>query len=101
MKEYSYGVCPYKIKKDKVQILLIQPKGHLEWGFIKGKIDSDETIQNCVKRECKEETNIDIETEEINENQLKEYIEEVKMSKKIYYYIITCLVLVFALKAQI
>lgn len=36
-----------------------------------------------------EETNIDIETEEINENQLKEYIEEVKMSKKIYYYIIT------------
>jgi len=36
-----------------------------------------------------EETNINIETEEINENQLKEYIEEVKMSKKIYYYIIT------------
>ena len=36
-----------------------------------------------------EETNIDIETEEINENQLKEYIEKVKMSKKIYYYIIT------------
>lgn len=36
-----------------------------------------------------EETNIDIVTEEINENQLKEYIEEVKTNKKIYYYIIT------------
>ena len=59
-KEYSYGVCPYKIKKGKVQILLIQPKGHTEWGFIKGKIEPNETITECAKRETLEETNIDI-----------------------------------------
>lgn len=59
-KEYSCGVCPYKIKKGKVQILLIQPKGHTEWGFIKGKIEPDETISECAKRETLEETNIDL-----------------------------------------
>ena len=58
MKDYSYGICPYKIENSEVQILLIQPKGHLEWGFIKGKIDSDETKAECAIRECLEETNI-------------------------------------------
>lgn len=60
MKQYSYGVCPYRIKKGKIQILLIQPKGHTEWGFIKGKIEPNETIAECVKRETLEETNIDL-----------------------------------------
>ncbi len=58
MKEYSYGICPYKIENSKVQILLIQPKGHTEWGFIKGKIDVGETKEECAIRECLEETNI-------------------------------------------
>ena len=68
MKEYSYGICPYKIENSKVQILLIQPKGHLEWGFIKGKIDSDETKAECAIRECLEETNIDVQI-----NNLEDY----------------------------
>ena len=83
MKEYSYGVCPYKIKKGKVQILLIQPKGHTEWGFIKGKIEQDETIQNCVKRECKEETNIDIQI-----NNLEDYFEQKNKRKDVGIFLI-------------
>lgn len=83
MKEYSYGVCPYKIKKDKVQILLIQPKGHTEWGFIKGKIEQDETIQNCVKRECKEETNIDIQI-----NNLEDYFVQNNKRKNVGIFLI-------------
>jgi len=39
MKEYSYGICPYIEKNNKTYILLIQPKGHKEWGFCKGKIE--------------------------------------------------------------
>lgn len=58
MKEYSYGICPYRIRKYRTEIMLIQAKGHDVWGFIKGKIDINETIQECAKRETKEETNI-------------------------------------------
>ena len=41
------------------------------------------------KLEKTQEQEINIVTEEIKENQLKKYIEEVKETKKIYYYIIT------------
>lgn len=83
MKEYSYGVCPYKIKKGKVQILLIQPKGHTEWGFIKGKIELDETITECAKRETLEETNIDILI-----NNLEDYFEQKNKRKDVGIFLI-------------
>lgn len=83
MKEYSYGVCPYKIKKEKVQILLIQPKGHKEWGFIKGKIELDETIAGCAKRETLEETNIDILI-----NNLEDYFEQKNKRKDVGIFLI-------------
>ena len=83
MKEYSYGVCPYKIKKEKVQILLIQPKGHTEWGFIKGKIELYETIAECAKRETLEETNIDILI-----NNLEDYFEQKNKRKDVGIFLI-------------
>ena len=83
MKEYSYGVCPYKIKKGKVQILLIQPKGHKEWGFIKGKIELDETITECAKRETLEETTIDILI-----NNLEDYFEQKNKRKDVGIFLI-------------
>ena len=83
MKEYSYGVCPYKIKKGKVQILLIQPKCHKEWGFIKGKIELDETITECAKRETLEETNIDILI-----NNLEDYFEQKNKRKDVGIFLI-------------
>ena len=85
MKEYSYGVCPYKIKKGKVQILLIQPKGHLEWGFIKGKIDSDETKAECAIRECLEETNIIVD-----EIYLEHFFEQENKRKDVGIFLVDC-----------
>ena len=82
-KEYSYGVCPYRIKNNKVQILLIQPKGHTEWGFIKGKIEEGETIAECAKRETFEETRIDI-----NINNLENYFEQKNKRKDVGIYLI-------------
>lgn len=83
MKEYSYGVCPYRIKKGKVQILLIQPKGHTEWGFIKGKINIGESISECAKRETLEETNINI-----NINNLEDYFYQKNKRKDVGIFLI-------------
>ena len=83
MKEYSYGICPYKIENSKVQILLIQPKGHKEWGFIKGKIKLYETIAECAKRETLEETNIDILI-----NNLEDYFEQKNKRKDVGIFLI-------------
>lgn len=78
MKQYSYGVCPYAIKDGEVEILLIQPKGHTEWGFIKGKIDSGETKKDCAVRECLEETNIIVGID-----YLEDYYEQVNKKKNV------------------
>ena len=82
-KEYSYGVCPYRFKNNKVQILVIQPKGHTEWGFIKGKIEQGETIAECAKRETFEETRI-----EINIDNLEDYFEQKNKRKDVGIYLI-------------
>lgn len=67
-KEYSYGTCLYYINENNVYILLIQPKGHTEWGFCKGKIEQNETIEECAIRETFEEIGI-----KINKNELEDY----------------------------
>ena len=85
MKEYSYGICPYKIENSKVQILLIQPKGHKEWGFIKGKIDVGETKEECAIRECLEETNISV-----NEIHLENFFEQPNSKKDVGIFLVDC-----------
>lgn len=78
-KEYSYGICPYKKQPNgDIHIILIQPKGHQEWGFIKGKIDKDETIPDCAVRETREETNIIVGV-----NNLENYFEQKNTRKDI------------------
>ena len=84
MKEYSYGICPYKIENSKVQILLIQPKGHTEWGFIKGKID-DETKEECAIRECREETNIFVD-----KIHLEHFFEQENKRKDVGIFLVDC-----------
>ena len=85
MKEYSYGICPYKIENSEVQILLIQPKGHNDWGFIKGKIDSGETKEECAIRECLEETNISV-----NEIHLEHFFEQPNSKKDVGIFLVDC-----------
>ena len=85
MKEYSYGICPYKIENSEVQILLIQPKGHNDWGFIKGKIDSGETKEECAIRECLEETNISV-----NAMYLENFFEQPNRKKDVGIFLVDC-----------
>lgn len=56
MKEYSYGICPYKLKDKKAYILLNKTGRVGDWNFFKGKIEKDETIEECAVREFSEET---------------------------------------------
>ena len=77
-KEYSYGVCPYLIHEDNVYIMLIQPKGHKEYGFSKGKIELGETIEDCAIRELFEETGIIVK-----EEHLENYFEQKNRRKDI------------------
>ena len=60
MKEFSYGVCPYKIKSDGVYILLNKTGRVGDWNFFKGKIEKDESISECALREFREETGISV-----------------------------------------
>lgn len=82
-KEFSYGICPYKIVKNKIQIMLVQSTGHTEWGFIKGKIESGESIEECAKRECLEETNI-----KFSIKHLEDYFYQVNKKKNIGIFLI-------------
>ncbi len=63
MKEYSYGVCPYVIYDDIVYILVSQSSKDSLYGFVKGKIENGETLKECAVREFREETNIFLEKE--------------------------------------
>lgn len=83
MKQYSYGVCPYRVKNDNIQILLAQPKGHTEWGFVKGKIEDGETIAECAKRETFEETGLEIKI-----NNLEDYFFQKNTKKDVGIFLI-------------
>jgi len=72
MKEKSYGIIPYKIdfKNNEVKILLAKTNKHFEvYDFIKGKIEDNETIEECAIREVEEEINI-----KLNKNELEDFI---------------------------
>lgn len=60
MKPRSYGICPYRIT-DTTEILLMRAKGHSNWGFVKGKIEDNESVKECAVRECFEEIGISID----------------------------------------
>lgn len=69
MKFRSSGICVYKtidIYSD-VEILLIIPKGHSEFSFIKGKIEQNETEEEAALRESNEETNISFEIKHLEQ----------------------------------
>lgn len=58
MKEYSYGICPYKIRNGNVYILLNKTGRVGDFNFFKGKIEEGETVEECAIREFWEEAGI-------------------------------------------
>ena len=60
MKEYSYGIVPYKIVDNKYYILLNKTSAISYYNFFKGKIENSETPGDCAIREFKEEAGITI-----------------------------------------
>lgn len=67
MKEYSYGVIPYKFDENGVSILLSKTSKRSEHGFVKGKIDFGETPKECTVREVFEEIGIRIDIVDLEE----------------------------------
>ena len=68
-KEYSYGIIPYIFTENGIKILLIKSsKNSKEWNFIKGKIENNETILNCIGREVFEEIGIIIDNKDLDIN---------------------------------
>jgi len=58
MKDYSYGVCPYKIEERKIFLLLNKTSSISDWNFFKGKMEQDETIVETALREFFEEAGV-------------------------------------------
>ncbi len=82
MKEYSYGICPYIEKDGKNYILMIQPKGHKEWGFCKGKIEKNESKKDCALRETFEEIGL-----KVDKKNLEDYFEQYNRRKDVGIYL--------------
>lgn len=59
-KEYSYGICPYKIINGHFFVLLNKTSKESYNNFFKGKIENQETPADCAIREFEEESGITV-----------------------------------------
>eukprot|EP00823_Brevimastigomonas_motovehiculus_P005165 TRINITY_DN363_c4_g1_i1.p1 TRINITY_DN363_c4_g1~~TRINITY_DN363_c4_g1_i1.p1 ORF type:complete len:237 (+),score=89.49 TRINITY_DN363_c4_g1_i1:42-713(+) len=59
-KVLSFGIISFIVEKDQIVYLLIQqhPKATGHWGFPKGRIELNETNEECARREFLEETGL-------------------------------------------
>lgn len=83
MKEYSYGIAPYKILNNKIYLFVNKASKESLFGFFKGKIEINETIIQCATREFFEESNI-----KINENYLEKYFYQTHKNKNVGIFLI-------------
>lgn len=65
MKEFSYGIIPYKFDENGVSILLSKSSKKSDYGFVKGKIDFGETPKEAAVRETFEEIGISIDIDDL------------------------------------
>ena len=49
------GALPWRVSKDKLEVLLIHRPRYDDWSWPKGKIDAGETLPECAVREVREE----------------------------------------------
>jgi len=67
MKEYSYGVCPYKIEERKIFLLLNKTSSVSDWNFFKGKQEENETVEETALREFYEEAGVMLEERDLED----------------------------------
>ena len=72
------------IENNKV-LLVQQRKGN--WGFPKGRMEKNETECETAIREVKEETNIDVEIEDINKKYIDTYFTKKNVSKEVVFFL--------------
>lgn len=77
-KEISYGICPYKRINNKIFIFLNKPYWTSPLCFFKGKIEEDETKEDCACREFFEETNF-----KVNKNDLENFFFQLNKRKNV------------------
>jgi NADH pyrophosphatase NudC (nudix superfamily) len=79
MKELSAGSVIYKKVKNTIEYVIIHQIHGNHFGFPKGHIETNETLEETIKRECLEEVGIDIEIIGYpmhNDYQIKDNIEK-------------------------
>lgn len=67
MKEYSYGICPYKIQNNQVLIYLNKTSEKSLWNFFKGKSEAGENTRQTAIREFYEEAGVLVQDEHLEE----------------------------------
>lgn len=67
MKEYSYGIAPYRIEGTKVYIIVGEFSKN-QYSFFKGKIEFNESIIECLIREIKEECSFILNIEQLEKS---------------------------------
>lgn len=82
------GALPYRITSDGPEVLLVLPaEGKGTWGLPKGRLESLETIEDCVHREVREETGVSLEALEDLLPSSVFYGREGKPSKRVIAYL--------------
>ncbi|WP_091602533.1 NUDIX hydrolase [Arthrobacter koreensis] len=59
-KVVAAGALCWRVRGDKLEVLIIHRPRYDDWSWPKGKLDSGETIPECAVREVKEEIGLDI-----------------------------------------
>ncbi|NKX53521.1 NUDIX hydrolase [Arthrobacter sp. E918] len=55
------GALCWRVRENKLQVLLIHRPRYRDWSWPKGKLDSGETLPECAVRELREEIQVDVQ----------------------------------------
>ena len=90
IKDFSYGIIPVRLFKNRGQVFLVKNLNGHYWGFPKGHAENDETSIEAAKRELLEETGLTIESLIDNQPIDEKYIfghQGQLIEKKVFYYL--------------
>lgn len=54
------GTIPWRIRKNKLEVLLVHRPRYKDWAWPKGKLDPGESLTSCAVRETQEETGVTV-----------------------------------------